>query len=355
MAQQHVLVVGAGIIGASIAWHLARAGARVTIVDTAEPGGIATAHSWAWINASWGNPLPYFRLRAQAMADWHRVAADLPALGVRFPGGLLWDLPEEELETYAASHADWGYAIRLVDRAEAQRIEPSLAAAPELAVFASGEGVVEPVAAARAFLAAAESLGANFRRAEVTGVLEQAGRVTGIATKDGMIGADHVVLAAGTATSLLAATIGIEVPLESPPGLLVRTMPVAPCLNGLVMSPALHVRQLADGSLLAGADFGGSDPGADAEATARGVFGDLQSLLKVGAGLAYQGYGIGYRPLPKDGFPIAGPSRLPGLTLCVTHSGVTLAPALGVMLANEILEGTRDPLLGPYHPSRFGA
>jgi glycine/D-amino acid oxidase-like deaminating enzyme len=65
----HVLIVGAGIIGASIAWHLVRAGARVTVTDAGEPGGIATRNSWAWINASWGNPEPYFRLRARAMDD----------------------------------------------------------------------------------------------------------------------------------------------------------------------------------------------------------------------------------------------------------------------------------------------
>jgi len=43
----HVVIVGAGIIGASIAWHLVRAGARVTVIDAAAPGGIATRNSWA--------------------------------------------------------------------------------------------------------------------------------------------------------------------------------------------------------------------------------------------------------------------------------------------------------------------
>lgn len=53
--RQHVLVVGAGIIGASIALHLLRAGARVTIIEGGDSGGIATGNSFAWINASWGN------------------------------------------------------------------------------------------------------------------------------------------------------------------------------------------------------------------------------------------------------------------------------------------------------------
>jgi glycine/D-amino acid oxidase-like deaminating enzyme len=51
-AQKHVIVAGAGIIGASIAWHLVQASARVTIVDAGEGGGVATKNSFAWINAS---------------------------------------------------------------------------------------------------------------------------------------------------------------------------------------------------------------------------------------------------------------------------------------------------------------
>lgn len=78
MKPPQVLIIGAGIIGASIAWHLARAGTRVTVIDASEPGGIATRNSWAWINASWGNPDPYFRLRVRAMADWHRLEREVP-------------------------------------------------------------------------------------------------------------------------------------------------------------------------------------------------------------------------------------------------------------------------------------
>src|SRR6202521_421792 len=114
----HVLIVGAGIIGASIAWHLARAGARVTVTDAGEPGGIATRNSWAWINASWGNPETYFRLRVRSMDEWRRLERELPGIQVAWGGGLTWELPPDELEAFAVEHASWGYGIRRVDRAE---------------------------------------------------------------------------------------------------------------------------------------------------------------------------------------------------------------------------------------------
>src|SRR5437763_13160094 len=96
-----IVIVGAGIIGASIAYHLARHGARVTIVDAGEPGGLATRASWAWINASWGNPEFYVRLRLRSMKEWRRLAEEIPDLRPRWVGGLLWDLPTGKLEAFA--------------------------------------------------------------------------------------------------------------------------------------------------------------------------------------------------------------------------------------------------------------
>lgn len=147
MARPHVLVVGAGIIGASTAWHLARAGARVTVVDSAKPGGISTRNSWAWINASWGNPEPYFRLRRQAIREWHRLEREVPEVRVAWVGSLLWELPPDRLRSFQLAHTAWGYDVRLVDRADVQQLEPYLAHPPEMAVHAPTEGAVEPLAA----------------------------------------------------------------------------------------------------------------------------------------------------------------------------------------------------------------
>lgn len=90
--QPHVIVIGAGIVGASLAWHLTRDGARVTIVaaDEEGAGGTATPCSFAWLNASWHNPRFYYDFRLRSMAAWERLAGQVPPLRplVRWEGGL---------------------------------------------------------------------------------------------------------------------------------------------------------------------------------------------------------------------------------------------------------------------------
>jgi glycine/D-amino acid oxidase-like deaminating enzyme len=353
--KKEIIVVGAGIIGASIAWHLAKAGASVTIVEAGEAGGVATPASFAWINASWGNPEPYFRLRTRSMAEWKRLAAQAPGIQLGWVGGLAWDLPPDELEAYAAEHGSWGYGIHRVDRAETARIEPSLAEPPQLALHVAEEGAVEPAAAARALAADAVNHGAGFlARTEVAGLLVEAGAVRGVATSKGPLRAGEVVLAAGVATPHLAATAGVSVPLDTPPGLLVHSRPTGKLLNGLVLAERLHMRQTAEGRIVAGSDFGGADPGADAAATARKLFDAVQAMLIGGERLELERQSVGYRPTPADGFPIIGRAgSLSGLYLAVMHSGITLAPAVGLFASEEILTGRRDPLLAPYGLDRF--
>jgi glycine/D-amino acid oxidase-like deaminating enzyme len=350
-----ILVIGAGIIGAACAYYLSREGVHVTVIDSSGPGGVATPASFAWINASWGNPQPYFHLRREAMAEWRRLAAALPNLRPSFSGGLCWDLRREEMAAYLRDHGAWGYGIRHVDRIEAKRLEPRLADPPEAAVYVAEEGAVEPRAAALGLLSAAERQGARFvAGTAVRGLILRGDRVEGAQTDGGEIHADEVLLAAGAASPDIAATAGVTLPLSTPPGLLVSSRPHERLLNGLVMAPDLHMRQTEEGRIVAGADFGGSDPQADADATARAVFAKLQSMLTGGGQLVMEGHSTGYRPTPVDGFPAIGrPKGCAGLYIAVMHSGITLAPIVGRFATEELLQGRRNPLLAPYGPSRF--
>lgn len=351
---KRIIVIGSGIIGASIAWHLAGRGAEVTVVEAGDTGGLATRNSWAWINASWGNPETYFRLRQRSMLEWRKLDREVPGLAVNWCGGLIWDLDPAALEAFATEHASWGYGIRKVAREEILRIEPNLKQAPEYAYHVAEEGMVEPLAAAQAMLNGALSRGARLlNHTHVRWLIEDGGRVVGISTDEGPIHADETVVAAGGGSRQLLDSVGVTVKLNTPPGLLAHSKPLGEVLRGLVMTPGLHVRQTAEGRLVAGTDFAGADPMGRAEALAEELMAKVRDLIGGTDNLQLDFHTVGYRPTPADGFPAVGRcGGRPGLYVAVSHSGITLAPAIGLFAAQDILDGDRDSLLFPYQPDR---
>lgn len=330
-------VIGGGILGASVAWHLRRAGASVTVYDRG--GTSATAGSFAWINASWGNDPLYRALRLESMRLWPGLAAALPEIGYRACGGLLWDLPEDKLRAYAAEVGDYG---RLVGRAEASALEPALQEPPDLAFHAPGEGMVEASLAARA-MAGSVVYG--------EAVLDEVQGRPGVRLGDALDGFDAVVVAAGVASEAVLAPSGLRLAMSAPAGMLAWSQPVARMLNGLVMTPDMHVRQDARGRIVIGEDYAGTDPGAGAAEATHGLVAG--AAVRLGIKLVFERMTLAARPTPGDGRPAVGALPLPGVYLALSHSGVTLAPAIGAMLAREVMSGERDPLIAPYAPERL--
>jgi glycine/D-amino acid oxidase-like deaminating enzyme len=274
---------------------------------------------------------------------------------MQWNGGLLWDLPLLELQAYVQQQSAWGYGARLVDGAEARRLEPALAQVPDVAVHVAEEGAVEPLHAVERLLAAAGALGAEIQHGVAVQGLHLVGdAVRGVVTDGGVMAAEEVVIAAGTATAKLLSSAGVAFPLEEPAGLLVHSKPVAKILNGLVMAPELHVRQTMEGRLVAGSDYGGADPGAEPKRAADELFARVKALLKNSDGFEMDFYTVGIRPNVPDGESAIGRvNGIAGLYMCVTHSGITLAPVLGALGAKEILGAERDSLLYPFSPDRL--
>jgi len=350
------VIVGAGIVGASIAYHLARRGAPVTVIDGADIAGGATARSFAWINSWSSASKAYARLRHHSLQDYHRLQHDLDgALPLTWSGALIWKDDTADTERRVLEQASAGYDVALIDADRIQQVEPNLSTPPDLAALATGEGAIEPIEATRVLIRAAEAEGADVRLGTaVDGLVLDAASVTGVAVGGEIVPADRVVIAAGTATNTLAANAGIDIPLQHSPALLIRYRTNARLIGRIIICPEFEIRQASDNALLAATDFVDAEGENGPDAIARRLQATLGSRLQGADNLQLEAVEIGLRPIPADGLPVVG--RVPqvnGLYLSVMHSGITLAPAIGRFAAAELLDDAAIDLLDICRPQRF--
>lgn len=334
--REDLIVVGAGIVGASVAYHAARAGASVTLVDAGRAGAGVTAGSFAWVGASGVRTGPAARLRATATEEYHRLEAELPGLPVTWSGSLSWDA------TGNAPTAGPGQQI--VDAATVLALEPNVRQPPEWAVWAPGDGAVDPVGVTERLVAAARAHGARVRLDTPVSAIRRdvAGRVVGVETTAGLLGGETVVLAAGVATAALGATLGVAVPVEPSPATLFGFRAPADLVRRVVNTQDFDLRQAGADRLIAAAD--------SPERTLAAV----RSTFRGAAEVELLSARVSARPMPADGEPIVGPvAEVPGLYLAVLHSAVTLAAVVGRLVARELVDGTAEPLLAGCRFDRF--
>jgi glycine/D-amino acid oxidase-like deaminating enzyme len=327
MADAHVIVVGAGILGASVAYHTARAGAAVTLLDAGQPGGGVTADSFAWIGAAGVRTGPAAEIRVAAVEEYRRVEAELPGLPVTWSGSLSWRSGDPEV----------GPGQEIVDAETVLRREPNVRRPPDRAVWTPSDGAVDSVGVTERLVAGARAHGAKVHLdTAVTAV-----RAAGVETTAGPLTGTTVVLAAGVATAALAAPLGVRVAVEPSPCPLFRFRAPAGLVRTLVNTEDFDLRQVAPDRLIAAADSPDRTLAA-IRSTFRGA--DSVELLSTR---------IGARPMPADGEPIVGPiAEVPGLYVAVMHAAVTLAPAMGRLIARELVDGTTEQALSGCRPDR---
>jgi glycine/D-amino acid oxidase-like deaminating enzyme len=333
-----LVVVGAGIVGASVAYHAARAGAVVTLVDAGPPGGGVTADSFAWIGLgpSRVRTGPAAALRGTATEEYRRLEAELSGLPVTWSGSLCWGAADGAPEV--------GTGQEIVDAATVAALEPALRQPPEWALWATGDGAVDPVGVTERLVAGARTHGARVcTDTSVTSVSRDAsGRVVGVETAAGLLPGETVVLAAGAATAALSAPLGVRVPVDPSPATLFRFSAPPGLVRTVVNNLDFDLRQVAPDRLIAAAD------------SPERTLAAIRSTFRGATNVELLSTSVGARPMPADGEPIVGPvAEVPGLYLAVMHSAITLAPAVGRLVARELVDGTVEPALAGCRLDRF--
>lgn len=366
-----VIVVGAGIVGASIAYHLSRRkDVAVTVLEREEPCAGASGHSFAWLNSFGKDPVSYHHFNRRSMDIWDRFARRLGGdLDLHWGGELRWEyMPErvEALRQRIEQLQAWGYPTRIITIDELYELEPGLSPGPvTIASFSEIDGRVDPLRVIEACLQRACEAGAAVHtHTPVTGLcLDGRGQIEAVNTPSGEMECDVVVLANGTDTTELAATTGVHIPQQNSPGVVVCTDPQPPILQNvsvLHLPPInenrheIHLRQAADGTLAIGQGSQESVDRDDSQEHADDLLSRARHYLPDLAGARAIPTPVGYRPMPIDELPVIGLCEaVPNLYISLMHSGVTLAPLVGELAAIEIVDGARVEMLAPYRPERF--
>ena len=363
-----VVVIGAGVIGASLAYRLARAGAAVTLLEALQVGGGTSGTSFAWTNSNGKTPRAYHDLNVAGMRAHAALRDEFDSTPWwHGSGNIEWatdGTARQALQAKVERLRSWDYsADRLTPQQliEMERAVDPAAVADAAIAYYPEEGWVDAVSYVRAMVEAAVRHGARLRTGtRVISLRVSGGRVTSARTNAGeSFGADIIVNCAGHWADEVAGFAGAHLPLASRAGLLVLTPPVPTPVQRILHAPQCSIRSDAGGRLMLHADELDSElrpdapPGPSAP-LAHEVIRHAALVLPQLAGVAPEEVRVGIRPIPADGLSAVGP--LPGLDgyyAVVTHSGVTLAPFLGQAVANELVHGRTEALLEPFRPSRF--
>lgn len=349
------IVVGAGIIGASIAWHLTRAGAQVVVIDGGLPA--ATSASFGWINASFFADVAHHRLRAASLLGYQRLMAEVPDLPIDPCGAWWWEAQGEALRQMKSDLQGHDYAVEYLSKASAEAAQPDLLGLPDDLLVFPTEAAADAAGVARRLL---QVSGAQvLRGVKARGILGDA-EVGGVMTSIGAVEGDRVVIAAGNGAPDILQTAGVRLPMLTRPGVMVTTKPVAARIAPILVTPHGEVRQLPDGRLMASAvaNHQGDDASEVVEtpdAIAARVMGWLSPMIRGGVP-GWDEVTLAYRPVPQDGLPVVGAAGPKGLHVAVMHSGVTLAAIVGEVTATEVLgqaTNAQTDLVAPYRPDRF--
>jgi glycine/D-amino acid oxidase-like deaminating enzyme len=360
----HIIVVGAGIVGAAVAEALALDGHRVTVVDRGPPGGGATAAGMGHVVVM-DDSEPQIALTAYSQQLWD--TRDIPPAGERLTCGTLWvAADDEEMAEVHRKHAFYagrGVAAEVLDARGLYAAEPQLRAGLAGGLRVPGDSVVYPPPIAAAMLDVVRSHGGGVRLG--VGVTAASGH--SVRLEDGTeLACDYAVNAAGAAAGLLSPAFDIRprkghlVITDRYPGFVRHQLVELGYLKSAHASTgssvAFNVQPRPTGQVLIGSSrqFGDDSREVDYEILGR-MLRRAGEYMPAVAGLSAVRVWTGFRAATPDKLPLIGPDPAdPHLILATGHEGLGITTSLGTArLVADHLGGRASVIpLEPYLPGR---
>lgn len=363
--ETEVAVVGGGLVGACVAYGLARLGKRVTILDEGDTANRASRANFAlvWVQSK-GLGMPAYAAWTKRSSDaWASLATTLKdetSIDVvhQRPGGLTLALSEEELERRAAQmkrlHNQDGmvhFPYQALDHAATKKLLPEIG--PEVAggIYCPLDGQVNSLKTLRALHAGLAARGAIYRPNRPVETITPRGGTFMLSGSWGKLVAERIVLAAGTGNARLGPQVGLDVPVRPQRGQVIVTEKAKPFLR----LPIVTLRQTDEGGVMIGDSL--EETGFESKVTTP-VTASMASravrMFPMLARLNVVRTWSALRVMSQDGFPIYDRSKEhPGAFVVTCHSGVTLAANHVFDIAPQIAAGELASDLLPFSARRF--
>jgi sarcosine oxidase subunit beta len=364
-----VVIVGAGIVGVSIAWALSQLGPRrIVILDRAGPGSGATGRSGALIRMHYTNPhSASLALRSfDVFEHWaDRVGGECGFTRSGFIR-LVSRSNAEKLRGNVARLQRLGARTRIISAADVHELFPACSVDDfDIAAYEPDSGYGDPWLTTHSLLDAARRNGVEVLRDVMTiGIQVSGGRVAGVRTAAGDIAAETVVVATGAWANELLGPIGMGLPI-TPYHERVAVLSRPAAFGGPHPSMIDGINQIylredkASLTLVGNGAFEPADPNAFAEKPSQEyfahVFERVCSRVPAWESASAHGGWAGVDGMTPDGHPILGELATRGLyaALGMSGTGYKVSPGIGLAFAEMLDSGRPVAEIRAYRPERF--
>jgi glycine oxidase len=364
-----VVIVGAGVIGLSIAWRLAREGVQVTVIDKATAGRQASWQAGGMLaaDAEMGFEEPeLYQFARASMAHWPGFVRELEAdsgitVDFRTEGTLrVADDADSEarLRRVYEFQKEQGVDLRWITGREAREIEPFLAPRVSAAIETRHDVQVDNQKVMLALIEAVRRKGGTVIDNTQIVSMEPGDRPAVVDANGNRTEADLAVLSAGAwSRQIDGLPEDVRPPVRPVKGQMIELKMIRPfSIEKVIRGPHGYIVPKASGRLLIGATS--EEMGFDTDVTAGGIYKLLEGAWEILPGiydLPITATWAGLRPASRDHEPILGMSSAPGVFIATGHyrHGIMLAPQTAHVAANLILGRETSPWPGPFSPARF--
>ena len=353
---KEAVIIGAGIIGCSIAYELSKRGVKVTLIDKNPPGSACSGSSFSWINATYPKkPYSYNLFSQLGINAFHLMQREL-SLDIKWNGSLEWSSAMEDQEKLIESVNELKSYPKytptsIIGYEKAKELEPYINfSGNENIIFSKTDGAIDPKDAISKMIDAIKKNGGSILYpCKFEEIIESNDSFSKIKTSMGILKSQNVIFCNGVDIDNSFNKNFLKKPR---PGVIIKTKPQKNLINSVVYGPKIHAHQQSNGQLIIGEQITAPIRENPINHLKR-INKHFKNMVKDASDLSPSEVLIGFRPIPKDDLPIIGKFKNKSVYIAVMHSGISLAAIVGNLVTQEIVDEVDSLLLKDFRPSRF--